>query len=139
MITIQQRDCPTFDVRKRWSEISSCWQFPSCVRRRMVCRLTIDLVSPVPCSGVAPPLCPQDRGSRTLFSKPAGISGCRVRIRASIGLSGRRGDLSLSLSLSLSLYSLLALVSGAFSQRCWFVDFDGSRRKARSTCGARLA
>lgn len=53
--------CPTFDVRK-----SSANFFVLEVSLRTkdgVGRLTIDLVSPGPCSTVAPPLCPQDRAA----------------------------------------------------------------------------
>lgn len=53
--------CPTFDVRK-----SSANFFVLEVSLRTkdgVGRLTIDLVSPGPCSTVAPPLCPRNRAA----------------------------------------------------------------------------
>ena len=68
----------------------------------MVCRLTIDLVSPVPCSGVAPPLCPQDRAvvpysaNRREFRVAELELGLRLDYQDDVGIS-----LPLSLPISL--------------------------------------
>lgn len=79
-------------------------------------------------------MCP--RIERTLFSKPAGISGCRVRIRASIGLSGRR-ESTTSLPPSARPSSCVGLsgLRGAF--HVWNVAFRGRERTCTYGCPMR--
>lgn len=108
-------------------------------------RLTIDLVS-FSVRGVAASLCPRTGSSTVPYS--ANRREFRVRIRASIGLSGRRiGGRRESLPLCASLRSLpfpsvrspvcLPPFGVGVGAVCRFVDFDGSRRKAGSTCVGR--